>query len=75
VRLCAEDAEAGFAPAPGTVARLRLPGGPGLRVDAGVAEGDLVPAEFDSMIAKVIAHGRDREEALGRLARALSRPR
>ena len=71
VRLCAEDAEAGFAPAPGTVARLRLPGGPGLRVDAGVAEGDLVPAEFDSMIAKVIAHGRDREEALGRLSRGL----
>ena len=72
VRLCAEDAEAGFAPAPGTVARLRLPGGPGLRVDAGVAEGDLVPAEFDSMIAKVIAHGRDREEALGRLSRGLA---
>ena len=72
VRLCAEDAESGFAPAPGTVARLKLPGGPGLRVDAGVAEGDLVPAEFDSMIAKVIAHGRDREEALGRLSRALA---
>ena len=72
VRLCAEDAEAGFAPAPGTVARLRLPGGPGLRVDAGVAEGDLVPAEFDSMIAKLIAHGRDREEALGRLSRGLA---
>jgi acetyl/propionyl-CoA carboxylase alpha subunit/acetyl-CoA carboxylase carboxyltransferase component len=72
VRLCAEDAESGFAPAPGTVARLKLPGGPGLRVDAGVAEGDLVPAEFDSMIAKVIAHGRDREESLGRLSRALA---
>ena len=72
VRLCAEDAEVGFAPAPGTVARLRLPGGPGLRVDAGVAEGDLVPAEFDSMIAKIVAGGRDREEALGRLGRALS---
>jgi acetyl/propionyl-CoA carboxylase alpha subunit/acetyl-CoA carboxylase carboxyltransferase component len=72
VRLCAEDAEAGFAPAPGTVARLKLPGGPGLRVDAGVGEGDLVPAEFDSMIAKVIAQGRDREEALGRLSRALA---
>ena len=72
VRLCAEDAEAGFAPAPGTVARLRLPGGPGLRMDAGVAEGDLVPAEFDSMIAKIIAHGRDREEAVGRLGRALA---
>jgi acetyl/propionyl-CoA carboxylase alpha subunit/acetyl-CoA carboxylase carboxyltransferase component len=72
VRLCAEDAESGFAPAPGTVAHLKLPGGPGLRVDAGVAEGDLVPAEFDSMIAKVIAQGRDREEALGRLSRALT---
>ncbi len=71
VRLCAEDAEANFAPAPGTVARLRLPGGPGLRVDVGVSEGDLVPAEFDSMIAKLIAFGRDREEALGRLARGL----
>ena len=71
-RLCAEDAERGFAPAPGSVARLRLPGGPGLRVDAGVGEGDLVPAEFDSMIAKVVAHGRDREEALGRLSRALT---
>jgi acetyl/propionyl-CoA carboxylase alpha subunit/acetyl-CoA carboxylase carboxyltransferase component len=71
-RLCAEDPQAGFAPAPGSVARLRLPGGPGLRVDTGVAEGDVVPAEFDSMIAKVIAHGRDREEALGRLARALA---
>src|SRR5512140_927936 len=71
-RLCAEDAEAGFTPAPGTVAQLRLPGGPGLRVDAGVGEGDLVPAEFDSMIAKLVAHGRDREEALGRLARALT---
>jgi acetyl-CoA carboxylase carboxyltransferase component/biotin carboxyl carrier protein len=70
-RIYAEDAEAGFAPAPGTVARLRLPGGPGLRVDTGVAEDDAVPAEFDSMIAKIIAHGRDREEALGRLARAL----
>ena len=71
VRLCAEDPQAGFAPAPGSVARLRLPGGPGLRVDAGFAEGDEVPAEFDSMLVKLIAHGRDREEALGRLARAL----
>ena len=71
-RLCAEDPQAGFAPAPGSVARLRLPGGPGLRVDAGYAEGDTVPAEFDPTIAKIVAHGRDREEALGRLARALA---
>ncbi len=46
--------------------------GPGVRVDTGVAEGDVIPAEFDSMIAKLIAWGRDREEALARLRRALA---
>jgi acetyl/propionyl-CoA carboxylase alpha subunit len=71
VRLNAEDAESGFAPAPGTVELFRLPTGPGVRVDTGVQEGDAVPHEFDSMIAKIIAYGRDREEALARLHRAL----
>ena len=61
----------GFAPAPGTIETLVLPAGPGIRVDTGVAEGDVIPPEFDSMIAKVIASGRDRDEALGRLHRAL----
>jgi acetyl/propionyl-CoA carboxylase alpha subunit/acetyl-CoA carboxylase carboxyltransferase component len=70
-RLCAEDPESGFAPAPGTIDLLRLPGGPGIRVDAGVTEGDAIPGEFDSMIAKVVAWGRDRSEALDRLIRAL----
>jgi acetyl/propionyl-CoA carboxylase alpha subunit/acetyl-CoA carboxylase carboxyltransferase component len=70
-RLCAEDPANGFAPAPGTIDLLRLPGGPGIRVDAGVAEGDAIPGEFDSMIAKVVAWGRDRSEALDRLIRAL----
>jgi acetyl/propionyl-CoA carboxylase alpha subunit/acetyl-CoA carboxylase carboxyltransferase component len=70
-RLCAEDPDSGFAPAPGTIDLLRLPGGPGIRVDAGVTEGDAIPAEFDSMIAKVVAWGRDRSEALDRLVRAL----
>ncbi len=70
-RLCAEDPESGFAPAPGVIELMGLPGGPGIRVDAGVAEGDAIPAEFDSMIAKVIAWGRDRSEALDRLVRAL----
>ena len=72
VRLNAEDPELGFAPAPGAVALLRLPSGPGVRVDTGVEEGDTIPAEFDSMIAKLIAHGQDREEALARMSRALS---
>ena len=71
-RICAEDADSGFAPAPGVVELLRLPGGPGVRVDTGVVEGEAIAAAFDSMIAKVVAWGRDRPEALDRLARALS---
>ncbi|MEA5155824.1 carboxyl transferase domain-containing protein [Raineyella sp.] len=71
-RLNAEDPDRDFAPAPGRIARLDLPAGPGIRVDTGVAEGDTIPADFDSMIAKIIAHGRTREEALGRLRRALA---
>ncbi len=70
-RLNAEDPERGFAPAPGTVELLSLPTGPGIRVDTGIAEGDEIPPEYDSMIAKVIAWGRDRGEALARLRRAL----
>jgi acetyl/propionyl-CoA carboxylase alpha subunit/acetyl-CoA carboxylase carboxyltransferase component len=72
VRLNAEDPDAGFAPAPGTFIHFRLPTGPGLRIDRGVTEGDSVAPEFDSMIAKVIAHGANRGEALARLRRALS---
>ncbi|WP_341267674.1 carboxyl transferase domain-containing protein [Gordonia malaquae] len=72
-RLNAEDPDRDFAPAPGRIARLDLPTGPGIRVDTGVSEGDTIPADFDSMIAKVIAYGRNRDEALGRLRRAMSR--
>ena len=71
VRLYAEDAEAGFLPATGRVERLRWPRGEGIRVDAGIDEGDDVGGRFDPMLAKVIAHGRDRAEALARLAGAL----
>jgi acetyl/propionyl-CoA carboxylase alpha subunit/acetyl-CoA carboxylase carboxyltransferase component len=71
-RLNAEDPDRDFAPAPGRIARLDLPAGPGIRVDTGVSEGDTIPADFDSMIAKIIAHGRTRDEALGRLRRALA---
>jgi acetyl/propionyl-CoA carboxylase alpha subunit/acetyl-CoA carboxylase carboxyltransferase component len=71
-RLNAEDADNGFAPAPGRIRRFRPPTGPGIRVDTGVAEGDAIAAEFDSMIAKVLAWGRNREEARTRLARALT---
>ncbi|GAA4620108.1 biotin carboxylase N-terminal domain-containing protein [Actinoallomurus vinaceus] len=71
-RLNAEDPDRDFAPSPGRIARLDLPTGPGIRVDTGVSEGDTIPADFDSMIAKVIAYGRDRNEALGRLRRAMA---
>lgn len=71
-RLNAEDPALGFAPAPGRLAMLRFPTGPGIRVDAGVAEGDLIPPEFDSMIGKLIAWGRNRDEALARLHRAVA---
>ncbi|RAO50433.1 Pyruvate carboxylase [Micromonospora saelicesensis] len=71
-RLNAEDPDRDFAPSPGRIARLDLPSGPGIRVDTGVSEGDTIPADFDSMIAKIIAYGRDRDEALGRLRRAMA---
>jgi acetyl/propionyl-CoA carboxylase alpha subunit/acetyl-CoA carboxylase carboxyltransferase component len=71
-RLNAEDPALGFVPAPGRLTLLRLPTGPGVRVDTGVAEGDVIPPEFDSMIGKLIAWGRDRHEALARLRRALA---
>jgi acetyl/propionyl-CoA carboxylase alpha subunit/acetyl-CoA carboxylase carboxyltransferase component len=71
-RLNAEDPGRGFAPSPGRISLLRLPTGPGVRVDSGVAEGDTVPPEFDSMIAKVIAHGSTRAEAIARLRRAIA---
>ncbi|MEV6432191.1 carboxyl transferase domain-containing protein [Nocardia sp. NPDC051463] len=74
-RLNAEDPDRDFAPAPGRIARLDLPAGPGIRVDTGVSEGDTIPADFDSMIAKIIAYGRNREEALGRLRRAMAQTR
>lgn len=71
VRLNAEDPDNGFAPCPGKVDLFRMPVGPGIRIDAGLAQGNEIPPEFDSMIAKIIAFGNTRAEALGRLKRAL----
>ena len=56
-RLNAEDPDRDFAPAPGRIQLLRWPTGPGIRIDTGVAEGDVIPPDFDSMIAKIIAVG------------------
>jgi 3-methylcrotonyl-CoA carboxylase alpha subunit len=74
-RLYAEDPEKGFLPSTGRLVALELPDGEGIRVDAGVAAGSEVTPYYDPMIAKVIAHGKDRGEALDRLAAALERTR
>lgn len=70
-RLCAEDAYHGFLPQAGPVLALRLPERPWLRIDAGVNEGQRVTADYDSLLAKVIAWGGDREQARRRLVESL----
>jgi len=72
LRIYAEDPEKGFLPAPGQVAELRPPGGPGIRLDAGVEAGDAVSIHYDPLLAKLIAWGADRPEAIERLERALA---
>ena len=71
VRLAAEDPGRHFLPVPGTVTGLHVPAGPWLRADLGVAAGDQVPAEYDSLFGKLMAWGPDRETARRRLAAAL----
>ncbi len=72
VRLHAESEPDDFAPAPPVIDYLRLPSGPGIRVDVGVTEGDEVPPAADSLIAKIVAWAPDRAEALARLSRAVN---
>ena len=71
-RINAEDVGRGFLPAPGPVERFRPPGGPGVRIDSGVESGSVVPGTFDSLMAKLIVTGADREQALARARRALA---
>jgi acetyl-CoA/propionyl-CoA carboxylase biotin carboxyl carrier protein len=70
-RINGEDAGLGFLPSPGPVNTLRLPGGPGVRVDSGVTTGDVITGAFDSLLAKLIVTGSSREDALERSRRAL----
>ncbi|WP_309072369.1 biotin carboxylase N-terminal domain-containing protein [Arthrobacter sp.] len=70
-RLNAEDAGRGFLPSPGPVEVFEAPTGAGIRVDTGVRSGSTIPAEYDSLMAKLIVHGEDRAQALRRARIAL----
>jgi len=70
-RIVAEDPTRGFLPSPGTIRRLRLPSGPGVRHDGGTYEGWTVPVHYDPMLAKLVAWGPTRQVAVERMARAL----
>lgn len=72
VRINAEDPDSGFRPCPGKVEFLHMPGGVGVRVDSHVYQGYTISPHYDSLIAKLLVHGRDRHEALSRLQRALA---
>ena len=70
-RINAENPEKNFRPCPGKITGLILPGGNGIRVDTFVYEGYTIPPNYDSMIAKIIAHGKTRNEAISKMKRAL----
>ena len=71
-RINGEDAGSNFMPAPGAITKYEEPSGPGVRMDTGIREGDVIGGQFDSMLAKLIVWGKDRDEALRRSARALA---
>lgn len=70
-RVNAEDPSRNFAPSPGRIKNLHLPGGPGIRVDSHLFAGATIPPYYDSLVAKILSHGDDREEAIARMKRAL----
>ncbi len=70
-RINAEDWERNFMPNPGHIDNIHFPGGPGIRVDTHTYSGYDIPPFYDSLVAKLIAHGKDREEAITRLRRSL----
>lgn len=72
MRINAEDPEHGFRPCPGTITKFDIPGGPGIRVETYIREGSKVSPYYDSLVAKLICHGQDRDEAIARAKRALN---
>lgn len=71
LRITCEDPARGLAPSTGTITRLRWPAGPGIRIESGVTEGDVVTPMFDPMLAKIVVTGATREQAIARARRAL----
>jgi acetyl-CoA carboxylase biotin carboxylase subunit len=71
-RVNAEVPGRGFAPSPGTIASLTLPGGPGVRVDTAMYQGCTIPPYYDAMILKLITHGENRNAAIQRMRQALA---
>ncbi|MCL6561078.1 MAG: acetyl-CoA carboxylase biotin carboxylase subunit, partial [Firmicutes bacterium] len=70
-RINAEDPNKNFMPSPGRITTYMPPGGPGVRVDSAVYDGYVIPPFYDSMVGKLIAWGKDRDEAIARMQRAL----
>jgi acetyl-CoA carboxylase, biotin carboxylase subunit len=71
-RIYAEDPDNNYLPSPGKITLLLLPSGPGIRRDSGMYEGWTVPMDYDPLLAKLIGYGSDRDQAIGRLGRALN---
>ena len=71
MRINAEDVNNNFSPTPGKITHLRLPNGPGVRVDTFLEEGSVISPFYDSLLAKLICYGQDRKETLARARRAL----
>lgn len=70
-RINAEDPDNGFMPSPGLITEYNVPGGNGIRIDTHVYKGYKIPPYYDSMVAKIIAHGKDRLDAIAKMKRAL----
>ncbi|HYG43122.1 MAG TPA: acetyl-CoA carboxylase biotin carboxylase subunit, partial [Bordetella sp.] len=75
LRINAEDPDKGFLPRSGRIAEFDMPAGPGIRVDTHACAGYSLPPHYDSLLAKLLVWGKDREEALARMERALSETR